>query len=681
MESSACRILLVEDSPSDAMLLRLALEERGTGWFALTHELRLGDALGRLASDRFDIVLLDLSLPDSGGLETFDKVHKAAPYMPIVVMTGLDSEELGATLVQHGAQDYLVKGQADGGALARCLRYAIERKKVQTALTEAREAALAAARAKGEFLAAMSHEIRTPMNAILGMADLLLETPLSGEQEGYVRVLQRAGAGLLSLINGVLDLAKVEAGRLELDEVVFHPEDFFATTIEMLAFSAHKKGLDLVLHVQPDVPRAVVGDANRLRQVLVNLLGNAIKFTASGEVVLRVRVDQEALDATVLHFSVSDTGIGVDPAKRDAIFGSFTQADATITRRYGGTGLGLTLSQRLVELMGGRITVEGAPGGGSTFSFTARFGLPASQPGAPRPPEWLRGLRVLVVDDNPTERAVAVELLSGWGARVTEAADGEGVLAALAGAAPAARPPDLVLLDGRMPGMDGFAVAEAMGRTGALGARTVMMLTTEQATRDMARSAELRLGGHLLKPIRRAPLLEAVAAALRPADSATRETPALAPEWAGRRLRILLVEDFEDNLLLMLSYLKKMPFDVDVAEDGTFAVEKFKAAKYDLVLMDMQMPVMDGHDATRAIREWERTQGRAPTPILALTAHAFREDVERSLAAGCDGHLTKPISKEHLLEAIAEHTGARTPAVSRSAGTAAAPAGSPAEAG
>jgi signal transduction histidine kinase/CheY-like chemotaxis protein len=535
-------------------------------------------------------------------------------------------------------------------------------------LAEARDQALAASRVKSDFLASMSHEIRTPLNAIIGMAELLSETRLSVEQTKYVDIFRKSGEALLALVNDILDLSKIEAGQLVLELVDFDLRELIEHAVDLYALKTDEKGIELAAHIAPDVPRYLKGDPTRLRQIVLNLIGNAIKFTEQGEIVVRVARDpaQPRADGR-LRFSVADTGIGIPQDKLEAIFGSFTQVDSSTTRKYGGTGLGLTISRSLAQLMGGRMWVESEVGRGSTFFFTAGFG-PGTAPPLPAPARQvsLRGRRILIVDDNETNLVILREMLSGEGAEVDECAGGREALQRYRAAGELGRPYELVLLDCRMPEMDGFEVAEQItalgGQPGAL-----MMLTSSNLTSDLERARSLKLDGYLVKPVKRAELLEAIARALEStelavgspvsaglgADSSPGAEVSAAP--GRKRAGILLVEDNPDNRLLIEAYLKREPYSIDTAENGAMAVERFKAGVYDVVLMDVQMPVMDGHDATRAIRAWEREQNRKPARIIALTAHAMREEIDKSIAAGCDAHLTKPIKKQALLIALAGH--------------------------
>ena len=521
-------------------------------------------------------------------------------------------------------------------------------------LAEARDQALEASRVKSDFLASMSHEIRTPLNAIIGMAELLSETPLSADQNKYVGVFKNAGEALLSLVNDILDLSKIEAEQLILEAIEFDVRELVEQSADLYALKTASKGVELAAHVAREVPPSLVGDPARLRQVILNLIGNAIKFTERGEIVVDVRAAESGTEPVMLSFAVSDTGIGIPPEKLESIFGSFTQVDSSTTRKYGGTGLGLTISKKLVEMMGGRIWVESIEGQGSTFRFDIPFARGRAQPSTTRAQTAdLHDTRVLVVDDSDINRLILRETLQAEGARITECANGSDAVAAFQRAQSANEPFQLVLCDARMPGMDGFEAIEAMVRQGT-SIRTVMMLTSSNLGEDLDRARTMGLGAYLVKPVKRGELLRAIGnvigdAVLAPAAAET--SPAAA---TGSRKSLLLVEDNPDNRLLIKAYLKREPYDIDEAENGAEALTLFREHAYDLVLMDVQMPVMDGHTATREIRAWEAAQGRTAVPIVALTAHAIKEDTEKSLAAGCTAHLTKPIKKQTLLNAIGE---------------------------
>ena len=534
---------------------------------------------------------------------------------------------------------------------------AIQMECINLELEMANDEVRQATEAKSTFLASMSHEIRTPMNSIVGMAQLLGETSLTPEQQDYTQRLRRASDHLLDLINDILDLSKIESGHLELETVPIDLHDLMENVGEMMALRAHAKQIDFVVRVCPGLPERVSGDPTRLRQIIVNLVGNAIKFTETGHILVQVEADESGR----FRFSVADTGIGIPADKLGSIFDSFSQADSSTTRKYGGTGLGLSICKRLVELMEGDISVTSTPGIGSNFLFTVPLPI-VSLETRPVGPDLLalKGTRILVVDDHQPTRLVIAEILSEAGALVSDVASGPLAMAHLRAAETDHQPVQLMIVDRRIADMDGLELAKTVRAMPTGKDLPILFLISDTQQPDRARMQELGITHQIIKPVSRSGLLVTARDAMmgrsapstRPLEQAPSKT-----QTSLRPLRILLVDDLEDNRDLVILFLKSLPYTVETAVNGREAVEKVQTTSYDIVLMDVQMPIMDGLQATATIREWERTEGRRPIPIIALTAQALTEEREKSLAAGYTAHLTKPIKKPDLLKAIEGYTG------------------------
>jgi len=657
VDNSVIKVLLVEDDEDDVVITRKLLSRIEGTAYPIDSVATYEAGLEAILKDEHDICLLDYRLGARDGLDFLSEAVEKNCKIPMILLTGAGDRQVDLKAARAGASDYMVKGQITTALLERSIRYAIENRKVR----DSRDCALESARLKSEFLANMSHEIRTPMNGVIGMANLLLDTELNTEQKKMTRTVKVCGDSLLAIITDILDFSKIEAGKLSVEMFDFDPRYTVESVIELLVEQAHAKGIELAALVHHSVSAGLRGDAGRLRQVLTNLIANGIKFTEQGEVFVQVTQETNAEGDPILRCTIKDTGIGIPMDVQPRLFQPFTQADGSTTRRYGGTGLGLAISKQLVELMGGEIGFESAPGQGSTFWFTLRMEerLPGTE-GVRLLPADLTDLRLLIIQRNETHRRVLVHQTHEWGIVSSEAEDGPSAHKLMSSAAAKGEPYDLILLDMESVA-DGFEFVRTLKGDRLTAGVPVVLLSSigQRGHGEIAR--HLGVAAYLTRPVRQTQLFDCLATVMgklagepvRPDTSKLVTKHSLVEAQMKSDMRILLVEDYVINQDVAQRQLKQLGYRADVVDDGFAALNALELHRYDLVLMDCQMPVLDGYEASAEIRRREATvtSGRH-TPIIAMTANAMMGDREKCIAAGMDDYITKPIQADELIRVL-----------------------------